>query len=785
MNGGQLTLKNVTLAYGGAAQGGAIRLQNGARVVIENSTLSYNKATDGGAIATSDVNDHLTILDSSFIGNISEQTGGAIYAKAASVNISGSRFEKNCALFASYALAEGRNSDQSSTDADGCLRVSYVRSQIDAGIQSDVDGGAIRLLYGAQVTVESSTFAQNKASYGGAISSASRDVSLSVKDSSFLENRASQSGGAIGSSWEGGGWFIISNSSFLKNSAENSGGGAIEASRGVFDIANSTFSENRSELNGGALKIDKDAEVTIAHATFVDNQSRYPEAKAIANTGGNVRLRNSIIASSESGEDCAGVSEHAGNLSTDGSCADKPSDALLLGELTGSPAYYPLLDLSPAVDYADPRFCLESDQLGTPRPQGGGCDIGAIESRAAIAAEPTPVSPLVCTLADKIIAANRDRPAGACPAGSGVDTISLEQDITLFAALPAITSSIVIEGNGYSISGEGKLRIFDVDNGILTVKNLTMTKGYGGTGYGGAIRLQNGGRATVRDSKFINNSSSYGGGIYIHLVGTNASWLAVSGSSFVSNRGNAIYAGAGTVSVDNSSFVGNSGQSGVIQVLNPMRLDVTNSSFIKNLSPAIFAENGAIANLTHVTILHRGSAIDTYASAFNSAGQFNLRNSIVTGSIPSAVCDNMEQNISNLIEDGSCSPQFSGDPMLEEATDSSAYLDLMPGSPAINAADAGFCPATDQLGRARSIVGRCDIGAIEVIPVSQALSNCSVSTTHFLNFRDGPGGKIIGGIPQNATLKAISRTPRWYEVEHESASGWISADFVLAQGDCG
>ena len=785
VNGGTLVINSLTLTGGKAEQGGAIRLRNGAGVAIEGSTLRGNTATNGGAIATSSGSDRLNVSDSKFMDNIAEESAGAIYANGGVVKITGGSFVKNCAQFAFYALDEGRNSERRSVDADGCLSVRYVRSQIDTDLQSDVDGGAIRLLNGAQASVEGSTFSENSATYGGAISTASKNVRLSVTNSSFVGNRASGSGGAIAASWLGGGSISINNSSFVKNSTEEGGGGAIEVSHGVFDIANSTFSENIADSSGGALKMDEDAEVTISHATFVKNRTRRLQAKAISNTGGQLHLRNSIIASSGSGEDCVGAGEHVGNLSPDGTCADRPSDNPLLGELTGSPAYYPLRDRSPAVDYADPEFCLETDQLGTSRPQGGGCDIGAIESRGAIAAEPTPVPPLVCTLAYQIVAANRDWPAGGCPAGSGVDVISLEKDVTLFAALPAITSHIVIEGNGHSISGERKFRIFDVDGGILTVKNLTMTEGRGGSNFGGAIRLQNGGRATVNDSRIINNSASYGGGIYIHLVGTENSWLTVNRSSFESNWGGAIYAGGGTVSVRNSSFVNNSAASGsAIDLLNPLtRLDVVNSSFINNYGGAISMENGVTATLTHVTIY--GSAISLPKSSFTSASRVNLRNSIIAGKLNSVVCDSLKQNISNFIRDGACSPKLSGDPMLEEATDSPTYLELMPGSPAINAADATFCPDTDQLGRARSIVGRCDIGAIESIPVSQAVHDCTVTTTHVLNMRDGPNGNIIGGVQDNETLTATARTLGWFNVEHRGMSGWISADYVRAQGDCG
>ncbi len=786
VDGGTLNIRDATLTGGKAADsdGGAIRLRNGAQVTLERATLSANSALHGGAIAMSDSSDRLSVSDSNFAGNIARQSAGAIYVKGGAVSISNSNFEKNCALFATFRLVQsGGDRGTVRSGADGCFRVNYVRTEIDADIQSHVDGGAIRLLHGARVEIEDSTFRENKASYGGALSTGSKNVRLSVSGSSFVGNRASESGGAIGGSWLGGGRISINSSSFVENYAEESDGGAIDAQNHTLDIDNSTFSKNSADNGGGALKVDEDAKVTITHATFVDNRTNGGVATAITNSGGTVHLRNSIIVSSRGGTDCVGVGEqNRGNLSTDGTCAERPGDDPMLGDISGSPAYYPLLDRSPAVDYADPEFCLETDQLGTPRPQGGGCDIGAIEGRSAIAAEPTPVPPLVCTLAHQIIAANRDRPSSGCPAGSGVDTIVLDRDIILFELLPAITSPIIIEGNGYSISAEGRIRIFDVDGGTLTVKNLTMAEGRAGKENGGAIKLHNHGRAIVSDSRFIGNAARNGSAVFINWTGTERSRLTVKRSSFVNNRGSVIFAGGGSISIESSSFVSNS--SAVISIVNPFtRLDAVNSSFIKSGS-AVFAENGAVANLTHVTVCCGSSPLRTAKDAFTTEGWFNVYNSILVGSVPSDVCDSLRQNISNFIADGSCSPRLSGDPDLAEADDSSTHLELLPGSAAINAADMRFCPESDQLGRARSTFGRCDIGAIEAVPVSQALSTCVVTTTHLLNFRDGPGGNVIGGVPQNATLSVVARTPRWFEVEHEGETGWISADYVVKAGEC-
>ncbi|MCY3796352.1 MAG: SH3 domain-containing protein [Chloroflexi bacterium] len=762
VSGGNLTIRNLTLREGRADHGGAIRLQAGS----------------------------LAVYDSSFVGNRTETSAGAIYASGGTLDIRNSRFKDNCAQLATYILSKRINRNRRFVDDDGCVRFNYTRTEIDGELDTNVDGGAIRLLNGVQATIERSVFTENRATYGGAISTSSKSDQLVVNASSFFGNFASGSGGAIGGVWTGSGSTSISNSSFVKNRAENFGG-AIDAPRNRLDISNSTFSENHTEGNGGALQVGWDATVTVTHATFIENRAR-SQGEAISKTDGTLFLRNSIISSSGSIDDCVGgLDQSIGNLSPDRTCGEPLGIDPLLDDITGSPAYYPPRDLSPAVDVAVAEYCLGTDQLGTERPQGGGCDIGAIESTTAT---PAPVdAPAFCPLPDQIIAANTDRPYKACPAGNGADTIYLIRDFVLSEKLQPITSHITIEGNGYTISGDRKFRIFDVDGGMLTVKNLTMTSGRGSDG-GGVIRLQNNGRAAVSDSRFIDNSANSGGAIFIGFQGANNSWVTVNRSSFVGNRstagGGAIFSGSGAITVSDSSFVENSAgyNSGAIGGVNhSTRIDVVNSTFIGNGPYAVSAENGATATLTHVTIDgdYRPPLRLRADGSFTSAGRLNLRNSIISGmGINSGDCDHLMQNIGNLIEDGSCSPMLSGDPMLTEVSESPAYLDLQAGSPAIKAADARFCPDSDQIGRARAIVGRCDIGAIESIPVIQTLSDCSVTTTHDLNLRDEPNGEIVGTVMIEETLRPLAATDGWFNVEYQGAEGWISADYVIMQGDC-
>jgi hypothetical protein len=117
-----------------------------------------------------------------------------------------------------------------------------------------------------------------------------------------------------------------------------------------------------------------------------------------AETNDRVSVRNTILAANSGaacGGDRPGVSGHS--LSDDGSCGfagagDRQNIDAGLQALNGA-GVHPLSAGGPAVDAADDAQCPGSDQLGTPRPQGAHCDIGAYELPAPVPVEtatPTP-----------------------------------------------------------------------------------------------------------------------------------------------------------------------------------------------------------------------------------------------------------------------------------------------------------------------------------------------------------------------------------------------------------
>ncbi len=556
-------------------------------------------------------------------------------------------------------------------------------------------GGAILIRGHGTLNISNSAFIDNSAPYeGGAIGGATNLISpaygstnITINNSSFIGNY-SYSGGVIDTIEMPAVKLNITSSSFIRNRATFDGGAVYIRGdhRAVVNIANSTFKDN-SARDGGAINA-RNGEITLTHLTMVNNtatgggsavwtpttrfSSYFPDLPKLS-------LFNSLISGSSGiyADDCEGrLIESQGNLS-DESCTPVVDAAPRLGEATGSPAYFPLQDGSPALDAADPKYCLPTDQLGNQRPRGAGCDIGAIESTTAIPV-PTPV-PAVCPLDDQIIAANTDRAVGPCPAGNSADVIHMVRDFTLADRLPPITSEITILGNGYTISGDDRFGIFEVDGGRLTIKDVTLTRG--STRAGGAINIKNGGAVTVENVTFIENVATDGGAIATEHYNSR---LDVRNSSFLINRadenGGAIFANGGIVNISDSAFKANLAvyHGGALHGAEG-QVSVSNSTFAVNLAVeggGIYV-SGAETTLTHLTLMNNRASQIRGAGIYKEAGLLYLRNSIVAGSGSGDDCFGMPNaSRGNFSQDGSCGTQPGGDPLLQALTGAPAYHTL-------------------------------------------------------------------------------------------------------------
>ena len=354
-----------------------------------------------------------------------------------------------------------------------------------------------------------------------------------------------------------------------------------------------------------------------------------------------------------------------------------------------------------------------------------------------------------CSLHDAITAANTDSATGGCPAGAGADTISLSGDVTLRAELPVIESVISIDGNGYSISGDKRYRIFRVGEwpygntslhalSRLTANWLVLKEARGSLG--SALYIATGAEVYIYQTTIVENFADKGGAIFNQgdlkivesalrnnrasdsggaVVNHGSARLAVTISTFSNNlagdKGGAIYS-SGPASVEASSFVHNAALEGGTIYSDEDELTVLNSTFSQNTGAdaggALYLNQSA-ATLTHITLY--GNESRNGGGLFHDGGSVSLVNSIIGGSLESADCVGVpDENHGNLIEDGSCDPAFSGSPLLQPLSGAPAHYRLYGDSPAIQNGDLENCTVWDQAGEQRDWRFDCDIGAIEM-----------------------------------------------------------------------
>ncbi|NDJ55305.1 MAG: hypothetical protein GYB68_19715, partial [Chloroflexi bacterium] len=204
--------------------------------------------------------------------------------------------------------------------------------------------------------------------------------------------------------------FTITNSLFSNNTADGAARGGDGGALGFAQvtntvIANSTFTNNRAniacpEINqcpsgrGGAMYFNTDgaADFQIYNSTIASNYAEWFAGAIVGNDG---TIRNTIIDSNVSGNrggeegfsQCTNSFSGGNNIqwpNEGDACVSGIGfvDPLLSG-LNEDGVLLPTAG-SPAIDNGDATVCSNSpvnsvDQIGTARPQGIGCDIGAAE----------------------------------------------------------------------------------------------------------------------------------------------------------------------------------------------------------------------------------------------------------------------------------------------------------------------------------------------------------------------------------------------------------------------
>ena len=244
-----LTVENCVFQNNESKQGGAISLSPSdsggtTTLTVKNSTFIGNKSSGSGGAIHAASNGTSVFEDVTFIGNscdTSSGLGGALYMDKGTIEISDCSFRGNAACYGG---------------AVGCSQAAVtVKNSTFTSNSAAMMGGAIHIqgLFGAEcvpgtLNVSGGSFRDNSAKYGGAISVTTTGGSLVLSDSTVSSNTADIRGGAI---YTQDGCTIDITTDLTDNSA-GSNGGAVYASQGTLTVTGD-LTGNHADYDGGAI----------------------------------------------------------------------------------------------------------------------------------------------------------------------------------------------------------------------------------------------------------------------------------------------------------------------------------------------------------------------------------------------------------------------------------------------------------------------------------------------------------------------------------------------------
>lgn len=243
-----------------------------------------------------------------------------------------------------------------------------------------------------------------------------------------------------------------------------------------------------------------------------------------------------------------------------------------------------------------------------------------------------------------------------------------------------------------------------------------------------------GGSLTLNPVWVSGNSAGSAGGIF-----TQGGTIRLIDSSVTGNRANTSGGGVRVLGdastalavAEGSTFSGNVAgvEGGGLELVDDVSATLRNSTFGYNTATqtggGLLAAQAALV-AEHLTF-NGNAAGDSGENLWidASGGPVEIRNTLMGAGRDEGVDDcvvdsgSLTENLFNLSQDGTCEDNETGliveDPLLEPLARNGGTptFALMPGSPAIDAADDGSCAATDQRDVPRNAL-TCDIGAFEL-----------------------------------------------------------------------
>ncbi len=558
--GGTVTITVGTTGYNTASSSGGGIYVAGGTVAVNGGNLINNTATSGAGLHMA--GGAVTLDAATVVRDNSATTGGGLSVAGGTLTATGTTIGGEAGVDNdwNYASTNGGGVYVSGT---GALNLTSVTLSDNA---SGVNGGGLDVT-GGTATVTGSTISYGTSAFGGGVCTTGGTTTIS--NSTIANNSASTSGGGV---YAYGGTLTVTGSTIHHNAATlttGTGGGAgtggtgtlnltatairnntapngagVYSGAGTLKVRNSTISTNTATTTGGGVRVDGGT-VTFGLTTVTENQA--PEGAGLYANAGTTTPTSSIIAGNKTAADTyggdvksvAGLTSGGGNIIGVGDVTaftaqlDRVNITVPgLSTLQGDGTHH-LLDTSLAVDgglCAVGGTTYTTDQLGQPRPGGGGvfCDAGAYELQevpvaCAVKSGETiltgPNARIVQQMVDQVTAGATIKVAGYCGGVAGSDPWTL-----------VIGKSLTIEG-GYSTDDDEAWddpdpvehpTVLDAQSlgGVvqisgsagITLRYLTITGGK--RSYYAGVLVNAGANATVEYCTITDNhATNWGGGL--------------------------------------------------------------------------------------------------------------------------------------------------------------------------------------------------------------------------------------------------------------------------------
>lgn len=551
---------------------------------------------------------------------------------------------------------------------------------------------------------------------GGAISS---NGTLSLYLVELEENRAG-AGGAIYNR----GTLFVNSVTFVGNTAQN--GGAVFNEMGSSStVVNSTFSSNYAS-NGGAL-YNNGGSVALTNVTLNLNTASSAGASlfnvSVSGPTGPITTTNTIIAGGAGGQCVGPLISQGHNLSSDNSCSLSASGDItntnpMLAALQNNGGYtrtHMPLPLSAALNKGDNGPCPSVDQIGSIRPFGPACDIGAVEAQFV----PPPQGPWYVSTAgsDANVCNTKLQP---CRTINGAITKAFDGDVVYvaFGTYSSASGSEVVDViKNLTLSG-GWDGGFTAQVGMSTLdgqkqrRGLTVEAGKsawmdsfvienGVAAYGGGARVN--GALYASQMVFRDNTAFYGAGLYVNtsaVLDLRRSGIYYNGPF---NRGGGLNVSGGNVTLLNVTISKNTGA-------------CVSPDQCLGRGPGIYISGGNLSIYFSTIAQNRGleeAGSGVYIDS-TSANVFFFNTIMANDCNRPGITFNWNVERSNSCGFNGFADQVNVDPGLELLGNNGGQSwshALKFYSPAVNA--GAFPPTIDQRGVARPQYGVPDVGAYE------------------------------------------------------------------------